>query len=94
MAKKAPGEELVIVDSPEVLPAPRRLRLPLQTSLDVRREMARVYRSMRAGELSTQDGGRMANVLNLLRLAIETSDLERRLEHLESTQEAEKLRDR
>ena len=66
------------IDSP-----PRRLRLPLSTAEDVKRELARIYREGKAGQRDVGDVSKLANVLALLARLIETSDLERRLEALE-----------
>jgi hypothetical protein len=63
---------------------PRRLRLPLSTALDVRRELARLYRGMKAGQIAPGDGTKLAYVLNILRQTIEASDIEQRLEALEA----------
>lgn len=62
---------------------PKRMRLPLATAVDVRKEMARLYRQMKAGQIAPSDGTKMAYVLNLLRQAIETGDLETRIASLE-----------
>ncbi len=47
-------------------------------------EMARVYRQARRGELDTVDGSRLVNMLREIRVALEMSELERRLEALET----------
>lgn len=78
----------------EVLPPdpthPRRLRLPLSTAVDVRKELARLYRQMKAGQIPPADGTKLAYVLNVLRQTIETSDIEQRLEALEKATEGQK----
>jgi hypothetical protein len=63
---------------------PRRLRLPLSTARDVRRELARLYRSMKAGQVQPADGTKLAYVLNILRQTIEASDIEQRISALEN----------
>jgi hypothetical protein len=63
-------------------PAPR-LRLPLATAADVRRELARLYREGKAGQREAADVSRLANILAILGRLIETSDLEARLQKLE-----------
>ena len=60
-----------------------RLRLPLATSKDVCRELARLYRDGKSGQREVADVSRLANVLQILGRLIETSDLEKRLELLE-----------
>jgi len=91
MAEKDDAGELVVVDGVEVLEAPTpRLRIPLRTVDDVSRELARLYRQMKAGQIATADGTKLAYVLNLLRQAIETGQLEQRIEALE--QQAQEVR--
>lgn len=88
MAKNDAKRELVTVDGVEVIDAPTpRLRIPLRTANDVQRELARLYRQMKAGQIPTQDGSRLAYVLNLLRQSIETGDLEARIQALEAAKE-------
>lgn len=90
MAKKDSEETAVIVDGVDVLlPAPR-LRIPLRSAGDVQRELARLYRQMKAGEIAPADGTKLAYVLNLLRAAIEAGDLEQRIQTLE--RDAERIR--
>ncbi len=76
-ATKAGGAALV------VLPAPRSINLHDLDAL--RREMARVYRDMRAGVIGTQDGARLVYVLGEIRKAFEAVDIERRIEALEAS---------
>lgn len=64
-------------------PPARRLRLPLATADDVRRELARLYREARTGRVEVPDASRLANVLQILARCIETGDLEKRLIALE-----------
>lgn len=84
MAGKGREDALVVVDGVEVLPAPTRLRIPLRTADDVARELARLYRQMKAGRIPTADGSRLAYVLHLLRQTIEVGSLEQRIEALEN----------
>lgn len=82
--------------SVEVLRTPPRINL--SSVEDVRREMARVYRDMRAAKLDTQDGTRLVYVLDRMLKAFELtrtetathcaggnpmSSIKRRLERLE-----------
>lgn len=62
---------------------PKRQRLRLQTAGDVRREIARVYREGKAGRRDVAEVSRLANVLSILNRAIESSELEHRIERLE-----------
>lgn len=64
-------------------PPSTRLRLPLATANDVKREMARLYREGKAGRRDVADVSRLANVLALLGRLIEGADLEARLATLE-----------
>ncbi|AEB85515.1 hypothetical protein [Alicycliphilus denitrificans] len=64
--------------------APPRLRLPLASAGDVARELARLYRQARAGQMEVQDASRLANILQILARVLETSDLEARIEELEA----------
>ena len=63
--------------------APPRLRLPLASAGDVARELARLYRQARAGQMEVQDASRLANILQILVRCIETSDIEARVIALE-----------
>lgn len=58
-------------------------RIDLKTIDDVRVEMARVYRDMRAGRIDTADGTKLAYVLSQIGKLIESGELEKRLEALE-----------
>jgi len=49
----------------------------------MRRELAAVYRDMRAGRIDSQTGTRLAYVLNMLRQAYETDVLQKQFESLE-----------
>lgn len=68
----------------ELVPPPPRPKLDLRDAHAIRRELGAVYRDMRAGRIPSQDGTRLAYVLDLLRRACETSDLQERLEALEN----------
>jgi hypothetical protein len=46
-------------------------------------EMARVYRAVRRGQLSSLEGFRLAAILTQLRACIESNEVEQRLEELE-----------
>lgn len=62
----------------------RRLRLPLATVEDCRRELARVYREVKAGAIPSDEGTRRAYILVSLSKMIEAGELERRIEALEA----------
>ena len=45
----------------------RRLRIPLTNTSQIRTEMGRVYREMRAGIIKTDEGSRLVAALSILR---------------------------
>lgn len=78
--KKEPGSEGVKGGELIPLPPPK---ICLKDAHAIRRELGSVYRSMRSGQIPTQDGTRLAYVLDLLRRAVETSDLQDRIALIE-----------
>ena len=56
---------------------------PLDTVGGVVRELGRIYREARRGELEVGDATRLAMVLREIRCALEASDIEKRIEALE-----------
>lgn len=60
-------------------------KIDLRDAHAIRRELGSVYRDMRAGRLASQDGTRLAYVLDMIRKAYETAVLAERLELLERT---------
>jgi len=73
-----------------VLPTPH--RIDLKTIDDVRVEMARVYRDMRAGRIDPAVGTRLAYVLSQIGRLIESGEIEKRLEALEGVLKGRKVR--
>jgi len=65
-----------------VLPAPPPLKLA--SIEDNRREMARVYRMVKAGLISSQDGARYVFMLTSIARLVEIGQLEERLNRLEA----------
>ncbi len=65
----------------ESLPIPN--RIDLKTIDDVRLEMARVYRDMRAEKILTSDGTRLVYVLAQIGKMIELHEIIKRVEKLE-----------
>ncbi len=57
---------------------------PLASLVQVRRELARVYKDSRTGKLATADGYRLSAMLQHLGKLIEGSDLEARVAALEA----------
>ncbi|BEP49987.1 hypothetical protein LJR260_003684 [Variovorax paradoxus] len=70
-------------DARDAPPPPTRLRLPLATANDVRRELARLYREGKAGQREPAEVSKLANVLSILGRLIETSEFEARIDRLE-----------
>lgn len=69
-------------DTPKA--AKKVVRLPLDTSRDCQRALARLIRKTLAGEIETTDLSRYANALMVLARLIEGGDIERRIEALEA----------
>jgi hypothetical protein len=63
-------------------PTPRVGRL--DSLRDVRLELVRVYKDMRRGQIESREGTRLAYVLLAVAKVLEQSDLEARIERLES----------
>jgi hypothetical protein len=61
-------------------------RTPLKTLEHVKRELGRLYRSVKAGDLPSEEGSRRAFILNTLGRIIEAADLERRIAAIEQQQ--------
>lgn len=59
------------------------VRLPLDTSRDCQRALARLIRKTLAGEIETADLSRYSNALMILSRLIEGGELETRLSNLE-----------
>ena len=70
------GGELVLIPPPKI---------DLRDAHAIRRELAAVYRDMRNGTIETQEGTRLAYVLDMIRKAYETSVMQERLELMERT---------
>ena len=60
----------------------------LNTIEMIRRELCRLYKLARKGEVDTLDAHRMAGILNLAARLIEGQELEKRVESLESDRSA------
>lgn len=60
-------------------------KIDLHDAHALRRELASVYRDMRTGRIETQEGTRLAYVLDLIRKAFETEDIKKRIELIELT---------
>ncbi len=56
---------------------------PLRDLRGCRTELARLYKAMRRGQLDTQEGYRMARVVQMVAEILKDTDLEARLRQLE-----------
>jgi hypothetical protein len=83
MSVKNPPQPLAIQGG-ELVPIPPP-KIDLRDAHAIRRELASVYRDMRNGTIETQEGTRLAYVLDMIRKAYETSVMQERLELLERT---------
>lgn len=80
--KESPESEAASGNVLTLTPLPK---IDLRDAHAIRRELGSVYRDMRAGRIATQDGTRLAYVLDMIRKAYETAVLADRLELLERT---------
>lgn len=71
-----------VEDSPP--PAGTRYRAKLDTATDCRREMAKVYRESRSGIIDVAEASKFVWMLSSIATVIKTSDIELRLDALES----------
>ena len=62
---------------------PTPTKIDLRDSHAIRRELGAVYRDMRSGRIETQEGTRLAYVLDMIRKAYETAVLQDRIESME-----------
>lgn len=72
------------IDSKTGTVAPTPPKIDLATALDVRREMARVYRETKAGKIDTQDGAKLVYMLAQVGKMIELHEIESRIAALEA----------
>ncbi len=86
MSNQYPVEIDGITGEVETLPPKKgqRYRAKLDTMQDVKREMAKVYREARSGIVDVQDATKLTWMLQAVGKVIESSDLEKRIEALES----------
>ena len=63
--------------------SPTPAKIDLRDSHAIRRELGAVYRDMRSGRIETQEGTRLAYVLDMIRKAYETAVLQERIESME-----------
>ena len=65
--------------------SPTPTKIDLRDSHAIRRELGAVYRDMRSGRIETQEGTRLAYVLDMIRKAYETAVLQDRIDLMERT---------
>jgi hypothetical protein len=65
-------------------------KIRLNDAETIRMEMARLYKDMRLGRIDTQDGTRLAYVLDMVRKAHETCELQRRIEIIDQVNKIRK----
>lgn len=58
--------------------------LPLAKPVDVRREMAKVYREARSGKIDKAEAAKLVWILGEVRKSMEAEEIERRLSELEA----------
>ena len=58
----------------------------LDSARDIRKELARLYRSGRKGDLPASDCSKLASVLGLVLKSLEVNELTQRIERLEGRQ--------
>jgi len=76
-----------MLDNNEDISIPTPNRVDLKSIDDVRLEMAKVYRSMKSGEIVSSDGTRFVYVLAQIGKMIEVHEVEKRLVALELASE-------
>jgi hypothetical protein len=71
------------VDAPNVVVLRTRRGPELATLLDVRREMSRVYRQCRSGQIRPEDGSRYTYMLSQIGRVLQVVEVDARVEALE-----------
>lgn len=84
MSSETYDGEVVKGEKETQLPTPRQTKIDLRDAHAIRRELGAVYRDMRNGTIESQEGTRLAYVLDMVRKAYETCELEKRIENLET----------
>lgn len=74
----------VVIDGATGATCPTPPKINLSSAEDIRRETARVYREARAGQIDPADATKLTYILDRIARMLETQDLERRLEALET----------
>lgn len=87
--------QVVVIDGSIDVPQryPRALgRQPLKSVNDVREEMARVYRAVAAGKISTKQGTQMVYMLSVMTRTIEIEQIEGKLDAMIRERELRRMR--
>lgn len=79
----ADNKSTMTQDNSQEVSTPTLYRIDLKSIDDVRLEMAKVYRSMKSGEIPSSDGTRFVYVLSQIGKLIEVYEVEKRLSILE-----------
>lgn len=80
----APSTNVCIEASPPPAPANPMARIRLTTMSDIAKEYRKLYREARAGTLATAEASKLGYLLSALAGILTASDLEARLQTLES----------
>jgi len=78
------AKEGLTIDGVTGTVAPTPPKIDLATALDIRREMAKVYRETKAGKIDTADGAKLVYMLSQVGKMIELHEIETRLAALEA----------
>lgn len=71
-------------DDREPPPPTKYARAKLSNATEVGKELAKLYREARSGRIDVSDASRLANMLSILARILSDSELEARIEALES----------
>ena len=83
-AKNTGAKPPLVIDGQTGMADPHPPPIDLAKAIDVRREMARVYRGMRSKEVDPSDGTKFIYALTAIGKMIELEEIEQRLNELES----------
>jgi hypothetical protein len=86
--EKTGTKEPLTLDGSTGVPDPAPSPIDLARIVDVRREMARIYRGMKGGEIDAGTGAKLVWVLSQIGSMIELEEFERRITKLEDRQRA------
>jgi hypothetical protein len=81
--KRTPEPAAVVIPGGDYMLGTAQQRTPLRSLDDVKRELGRLYRGVKAGVIASDEGSRRAYILSTLGKVIEAADLEKRLAVLE-----------